>query len=106
MGAMPIMPSLAGSSQVLEAAVGVSRLDHAMSLPKMGTAREAVAPPLAVDCSNCTIPTNQGDNHAQPRDYLYDPEQRNVHRLLYKAGYQEAAAKASRAAVLRCFQRM
>jgi len=24
----------------------------------------------------------------------------------YKAGYQEAAAKASRAAVLRCFQNM
>jgi len=49
---MPIMPSLAGSSHVLEDAVGVSRLDHAMSPPKMGTARDAVAPPLAVDGSN------------------------------------------------------
>jgi dienelactone hydrolase len=44
-------------------------------------------------------------NHSNAEIVVY-PEAAHNFAMPYKAGYQEAAAKASRAAVLRCFQRM
>ena len=44
--------------------------------------------------------------HHRHAEIVVYPEAAHNFAMPYKAGYHEAAAKASRAAVLRCFQRM
>jgi hypothetical protein len=62
--------------------VGVGLFVHPLSPPEVLTARDAAAPPGAVDGPNGTRTSNQEDDYAEQRDSLYDPEQRNIHRLL------------------------